>query len=356
VERLPSGTGVSDLNPAERVTGFRGFSSGLPRAEPLLAPAGYEFPTVHGPPYHSRGEMFATPFPVSLTAGVPSHPPFWKDVYRLPRRVVRHAYAIGAGTFRFTVSCLPARRFFASLRIAPHPFWFLFLRSTKQRLGFAADIAFRRSPLTRWTFALSGSGLPRPSFLGPTKRIRCSALLDFSNPFGGFAAFSAVPPSSLFFLVYQGRQDSFRVLPFSLCSGLGRPSLWVGRSFPSALDGGDLAMWVTGEVRYPSFRMFLFQGFPQAPFLLDPRAARVFHRRWLSLPLGKEPLRLSPPRFISGAGFLKRPPFTGLPAGGACLRKWSSSVPLPFVSCEAAGLSGIRFPRGVLRSPHVTFR
>jgi hypothetical protein len=59
VERLPRGPEGLRLTWRYQV---RGISSGLPRAEPLLAPIGYEFPIVFGFAWSKRPDEFAFPF------------------------------------------------------------------------------------------------------------------------------------------------------------------------------------------------------------------------------------------------------------------------------------------------------
>jgi len=114
-------------------------------------------------------------------------------------------------------------------------------------------------------------------------------------------------------------------------------------------------MGASGEVRNPRFRMFLFQGFPQAPFSLDSLAARVFHRRWLPSSQMRSPcacLLPEPSQDRVSSSVLPSPVYQQ--AERALGRGFQGLF--PSTSFEAADLSGLEILQGVLRSPHVTFR
>ena len=151
--------------------------------------------------------------------------------------------------------------------LQPHPLDFYFL----VLLGGGADwiaavIFFRSSPLTHWTFAFTNRGFTEAVILGFQPADSVFRIDELLRQFWWFRSFCRTPPSALVSPVYRWRQASSRVLPFLLCSDLGRSSLGNHHSFSSALGGGDVAAWVSGEGRSPSFRIFPFQSFPQDPF------------------------------------------------------------------------------------------
>ena len=119
VERLPSRTFVFDL-PHPFRHGFEAFPA-VYRAPSLfwhlLVMNSQQFTDT--PSSMNAADLFATPFPVSLTAGLSLLPMGY------PRKSTicgggsfNHADAYGAETFRFTVSFLRARRFFPSCGLA----------------------------------------------------------------------------------------------------------------------------------------------------------------------------------------------------------------------------------------------
>jgi len=94
--------------------------------------------------------------------------------------------------------------------------WFLFQVLPGDGSDPVPDIIFRCSPLTSWPCLAVGAALA-PLFLDPIERIGHSFRSDHSNLWTVPQVDRLIYPSSLVFPVYRGRQEFFRVLPFSFC-------------------------------------------------------------------------------------------------------------------------------------------
>ena len=108
MERLPSGTCVSDLPHAFR-PGFEAFPAVYRTPSLFWHRPGYEFPGVRGRP--CKAEAFAAHIPVSLTDGLPLDP-----VGSLPfpsGGLIRPRFWGGAEVLRFTATLLRGLGFFS---------------------------------------------------------------------------------------------------------------------------------------------------------------------------------------------------------------------------------------------------
>ena len=160
-------------------------------------------------------------------------------------------------------------------------------------------------------------------------------------------------PSALILLVYQ-REAGFLqgITLHHFVPPLQKFFRGTASSSVYGLRSGSQARPSTKFVR-PQSRIFLFQGFPHLPFSLASLAVRV-SRRWLS-PFKRRALREGFPKTPSQASLSSISiPFPGLPEGGSFLSVMRFRSHQAFVSFRAADLSGRNFPRGILRSPHIT--
>ena len=267
VERLPSRTFVFDL-PHPFRHGFEAFPA-VYRAPSLfwhlLVMNFQQFTDTPGGT--SATDLFATPFPVSLTAGLSQRPGFSRYAYALERQLLSDALIQGKQTlFGLPWAFCGPGGFspLATLRLHPLEVYFLVL------LGggadwIAADIFFRSSPLTRWPVILAELGIPENHCLQVY-------LADWffralvSQPRFDASGTCARSSSALIYPAYRWRQASSRALPFIHCYSLGRRSRRIGQCFSRARGGLGLPTWVCDEVRYPRSWMFPFQGFPQDSF------------------------------------------------------------------------------------------
>lgn len=164
--------------------------------------------------------MFATPFPVSLTAGLSSYPqrgsrgylPFAaEDFYVTPLRSEQRFFGL-PWPFCWAGGFSPLQ---ASL---PIPF-LLFSGSTRHRLGFGASIVSRRSPSSLQPLP-EGSDFQAPCSSDSSERIGHSAVKGHPLPFEAFAAAhgSSLPPC--FFRSTDGGR-----IPPGCCPSLFAPAL-----------------------------------------------------------------------------------------------------------------------------------
>ena len=102
-------------------------------------------------------------------------------------------------------------------------------------------------------------------------------------------------------------------------------------------------------------RMFLFQGFPQHSFSLDRLAAGASWR-WLSLPQARSPHERLLPSDLRQAVSSFVIPFPGLPGGGlfSSSDRWFQTPICPLPLSRQPAFVALQ-PRGVKRSPHITY-
>lgn len=101
--------------------------------------------------------------------------------------------------------------------------------------------------------------------------------------------------SSLLFLVYQGRQASFRVLSFAHSLRLWQAFTTGIPCFSRARGGWVISAWGSDEVRCLQIVGFPFPRCLTTPLLTSLLAARVAFRRWLSPSQMGSPSRAPPP-------------------------------------------------------------